>query len=122
MTQPFIKLRSATEHCQSHGGVHTAAQNLNPNVRAELSETKGATMRPLSGDSARAQTNADTVAQFTAQVDRFLTSPHVNEPEAVRRFLAAVDPRCYESALDVACGPGLLARPEPATTFRSAGG
>jgi hypothetical protein len=94
MTQPFIKLRSATEHCESHGGgVHTAAQNLNPNVRAELSEAKGA------------QTNADTVTQFTAQVDRFLTSPHVNEPEAVRRFLAAVDPRCYESALDVACGP-----------------
>jgi hypothetical protein len=31
MTQPFIKLRSATEHCESHGGgVHTAAQNLNP--------------------------------------------------------------------------------------------
>jgi SAM-dependent methyltransferase len=28
----------------------------------------------------------------------------------VRRFLAAVDPRCDERALDVACGPGLLAR------------
>src|SRR5215510_10290595 len=54
--------------------------------------------------------NADTVTQFTAQVDRFVTSPHVNEPEAVRRFLAAVDPRCDERALDVACGPGLLAR------------
>jgi SAM-dependent methyltransferase len=53
---------------------------------------------------------ADTVTQFTAQVDRFVTSPHVNEPEAVRHFLAAVDPRHDENALDVACGPGLLAR------------
>jgi ubiquinone/menaquinone biosynthesis C-methylase UbiE len=82
MTQPLINLRSPTEPHESQCG----------------------------GDSARAQTNADTVTQFTAQVDRFVTSPHVNEPEAVRRFLAAVDPRGDESALDVACGPGLLAR------------
>jgi SAM-dependent methyltransferase len=54
--------------------------------------------------------NADTVTQFTAQVNRFVTSPHVNQPEAERRFLAAVDPRGDERALDVACGPGLLAR------------
>jgi SAM-dependent methyltransferase len=53
---------------------------------------------------------ADTVTQFTAQVDHFVTSPHANEPEAVRRFLAAVAPRGDESALDVACGPGLLAQ------------
>ena len=90
MTQPLINVRTATE--------------------PKLPETKRATMRPPPGDSARAQTNADTVTQFTAQVDRFVTSPHVNEPEAVRRFLAAVDPHCDESALDVACGPGLLAR------------
>jgi SAM-dependent methyltransferase len=52
----------------------------------------------------------DTVTQFTAQVERFVTSPHVNEPEPVRRFLAAVAPRGDECALDVACGPGLLAK------------
>ena len=50
------------------------------------------------------------VTQFTAQVDRFVTSPHVNEPEPVRRFLAAAAPRGDELALDVACGPGLLAK------------
>ena len=50
----------------------------------------------------------DTVTQFTAQVERFVKSPHVNEPEPVRRFLAAVAPRGDERALDVACGPGLL--------------
>jgi ubiquinone/menaquinone biosynthesis C-methylase UbiE len=50
----------------------------------------------------------DTVTQFTAQVERFVTSPHVNEPEAVHRFLAAVAPCGDERALDVACGPGLL--------------
>jgi SAM-dependent methyltransferase len=52
----------------------------------------------------------DTVTQFTAQVDRFVTSPHVNQPEPVQRFLAAVAPRGDERALDVACGPGLLAK------------
>ena len=52
----------------------------------------------------------DTVTQFTAQVERFVTSPHVNEPRPVRRFLAAVAPRGDERALDVACGPGLLAK------------
>src|SRR5262245_20899542 len=52
----------------------------------------------------------DTVTQFTAQVDRFVTSPHVNEPEPVHHFLAAVSPRGDERALDVACGPGLLAK------------
>jgi ubiquinone/menaquinone biosynthesis C-methylase UbiE len=50
----------------------------------------------------------DTVTQFTAQVERFVTSSHVNEPEAVHRFLAAVAPCGHERALDVACGPGLL--------------
>jgi len=82
MTRPL----TITVPAESRGGdVHIApAQNLNP--------------------------NADTVTQFTAQVERFVTSPHVNEPEAVHRFLAAVDPRCDERALDVACGPGLLAR------------
>src|SRR5262245_39407127 len=48
--------------------------------------------------------------QFTAQVERFVTSPHVNEAEPVHRFLAAVAPRGDEFALDVACGPGLLAK------------
>jgi len=52
----------------------------------------------------------DTVMQFTAQVQRFVTSPHVNEPEPLHRFLAAVAPRGDELALDVACGPGLLAK------------
>jgi SAM-dependent methyltransferase len=52
----------------------------------------------------------DIVVQFTAQVDRFVTSPHVNEPEPVARFLAAVEPHGDERALDVGCGPGLLAR------------
>jgi ubiquinone/menaquinone biosynthesis C-methylase UbiE len=52
----------------------------------------------------------DTVTQFTAQVERFVTWPHVNEPEPVRRFLAVVAPRGDECALDVACGPGLLAK------------
>src|SRR5262249_33482942 len=52
----------------------------------------------------------DTVMQFTAQVERFVTSPHVNEPQPLHRFLAAVAPRGDELALDVACGPGLLAK------------
>jgi SAM-dependent methyltransferase len=50
------------------------------------------------------------VDQFTAQVERFVTSPHVNEPEPLARFLAAVAPCDGERALDVACGPGLLAK------------
>src|SRR5262245_8401997 len=52
----------------------------------------------------------DTVTQFTAQVERFVKSPHVNQDEPVHRFLAAVAPHGDELALDVACGPGLLAR------------
>ena len=35
----------------------------------------------------------DIVDQFTAQVDRFVASPHVNDPEPVARFVAAVAPR-----------------------------
>ena len=50
------------------------------------------------------------VDQFTAQVDRFVRSPHVNAEEPVARFVAAVAPRGDERALDVACGPGLLAK------------
>ena len=53
---------------------------------------------------------SDVVTQFTAQVDHFVTSPHVNQPEAVRRFVETVAPRGDECALDVACGPGLLAQ------------
>jgi len=53
---------------------------------------------------------SDIVTQFTAQVDHFVTSPHVNQPEAVRRFVEAVAPQGDERALDVACGPGLLAQ------------
>ncbi len=54
--------------------------------------------------------NENIVDQFTAQVDRFVASPHVNEPEPIRRYVAAVLPRGDERALDVACGPGLLAK------------
>ena len=53
---------------------------------------------------------SDIVTQFTAQVDHFVASPHVNQPDAVRRFVGAVAPRGDEAALDVACGPGLLAQ------------
>jgi SAM-dependent methyltransferase len=52
----------------------------------------------------------DIVGQFTAQVDRFVVSPHVNAPEPVARFVAAVAPSGDERALDVGCGPGLLAK------------
>src|SRR4051812_18985541 len=52
----------------------------------------------------------DIVSQFTAQVDRFVASPHVNLEEPIARFVAAVAPRGDERALDVACGPGLLAK------------
>lgn len=53
---------------------------------------------------------SDIVTQFTAQVDHFVTSPHVNQPGAVRRFVEAVAPQRDARALDVACGPGLLAQ------------
>ena len=52
----------------------------------------------------------DVVDQFTRQVETFVASPHVNAEEPVRRFLALVQPRPGDRALDVACGPGLLAR------------
>jgi ubiquinone/menaquinone biosynthesis C-methylase UbiE len=52
----------------------------------------------------------EIVDQFTKQVDTFVKSPHVNAEEPVRRFLALVRPRGDERALDVACGPGLLAK------------
>ena len=54
--------------------------------------------------------NESIVDQFTAQVERFVLSPHVNETEPVARFVAAVAPRETEEALDAACGPGLLAK------------
>jgi SAM-dependent methyltransferase len=54
--------------------------------------------------------NESIVDQFTAQVERFVRSPHVNEAEPVARFVAAVAPRETEEALDAACGPGLLAK------------
>ena len=53
---------------------------------------------------------SDVVEQFTAQVDRFVTSPHVNQPEPVARYVATVAPRGDERALDVGCGPELLAK------------
>ncbi|HVY60602.1 MAG TPA: class I SAM-dependent methyltransferase, partial [Planctomycetota bacterium] len=53
---------------------------------------------------------SNPVDQFTAQVERFAASPHVNAVEPVTRFVAAVAPRGDERALDVACGPGLLAK------------
>jgi len=49
---------------------------------------------------------SDIVTQFTEQVDHFVTSRHVNQPEAVRRFVEAVAPQGDERALDVACGRG----------------
>jgi SAM-dependent methyltransferase len=48
--------------------------------------------------------------QFTAQVERFARSAHVNAEEPLRRFLALARPRPEDRALDVACGPGLLAK------------
>ena len=53
---------------------------------------------------------SDVVEQFTAQVDRFVTSPHVNQPEPVARYVGTVAPRGDERVLDVGCGPGLLAK------------
>ncbi len=52
----------------------------------------------------------EVVDQFTKQVDRFVASPHVNAEEPVRRFVELIRPAGSERALDVACGPGLLAR------------
>jgi ubiquinone/menaquinone biosynthesis C-methylase UbiE len=52
----------------------------------------------------------EVVDQFTKQVDTFVTAPHVNAEEPVRRFLALIRPTGNERTLDVACGPGLLAR------------
>ena len=49
-------------------------------------------------------------AQFTAQVERFVTAPHVNAAEPVERLVALAAPRADERVLDVGCGPGLLAR------------
>ena len=64
---------------------------------------------------------SDIVTQFTAQVDHFVTSPHVNQPEAVRRFIEAVAPQGDERALDVACGPGLLAQASRRTSANTSG-
>ncbi|MHB8416810.1 MAG: class I SAM-dependent methyltransferase [Myxococcales bacterium] len=55
-------------------------------------------------------TQSDIVEQFTRQVDRFVASPHVNAEEPVRRFVELIQPQGREETLDVACGPGLLAR------------
>jgi hypothetical protein len=44
--------------------------------------------------------NESIVDQFTAQVERFVRSPHVNEAEPVARFVAAVAPRETKEALD----------------------
>lgn len=52
----------------------------------------------------------EVVDQFTKQVDTFVTAPHVNAEEPVRRFLALIRPTGAERTLDVACGPGLLAK------------
>jgi SAM-dependent methyltransferase len=52
----------------------------------------------------------EVVDQFTKQVETFVNSPHVNAAEPVRRFLALIRPTGSERALDVACGPGLLAK------------
>jgi hypothetical protein len=49
--------------------------------------------------------NESIVDQFTAQVERFVRSPHVNETEPIARFVVAVAPRETEEALDAACGP-----------------
>jgi ubiquinone/menaquinone biosynthesis C-methylase UbiE len=52
----------------------------------------------------------EVVDQFTKQVESFVKSPHVNAEEPVRRFLTLVQPKREERALDVGCGPGLLAK------------
>jgi ubiquinone/menaquinone biosynthesis C-methylase UbiE len=52
----------------------------------------------------------EVVDQFTKQVETFVTAPHVNAEEPVRRFLALIRPTGSERTLDVACGPGLLAK------------
>ncbi len=52
----------------------------------------------------------EVVDQFTKQVETFVNAPHVNAPEPVRRFLALIRPAGNERTLDVACGPGLLAK------------
>lgn len=48
--------------------------------------------------------------QFTAQVERFVRSPHVNAEEPIARFVAIARLRASERVLDVGCGPGLLAK------------
>lgn len=56
-------------------------------------------------------THAQTVVdQFSAQVNRFVSSPHVNAYEPVDRFLRLLDPNEEDQVLDVGCGPGLLAK------------
>jgi ubiquinone/menaquinone biosynthesis C-methylase UbiE len=50
------------------------------------------------------------VEQFTAQAESFVRAPHVNAADLVARFVAAVAPAGDERAIDIACGPGLLAK------------
>jgi SAM-dependent methyltransferase len=52
----------------------------------------------------------DVVVQFSAQVERFVGSPHANATESLVRLRAAVAPSATDRVLDVGCGPGLVAR------------
>lgn len=48
-------------------------------------------------------------AQFSQQVKTFIGSPHANQAEAIERFMTLAGPAKGERALDVACGPGIIA-------------
>lgn len=50
------------------------------------------------------------IQEFSSQADRFARSPHVNRADHEQRFLGMLDLRPTDRVLDVACGPGLLAR------------
>ena len=55
--------------------------------------------------------NESIVDQFTAQVERFVRSPHVNEMEPVARFVAAVAPRGPRRRSTPPAGRGSSRRP-----------
>jgi ubiquinone/menaquinone biosynthesis C-methylase UbiE len=48
-------------------------------------------------------------AEFTKQADLFAAAPQMTDREAVERLLELARPAADEEALDVACGPGIVA-------------
>ncbi|HLJ77010.1 MAG TPA: hypothetical protein VKT75_06340, partial [Acidobacteriaceae bacterium] len=48
------------------------------------------------------------VDQFTRQAAQFAASPTARSEEILERVLRLAHPRLSDTALDVACGPGLL--------------